>query len=473
MTEEKPYLHLDLRSLALMRIGLGLVILLDLSLRARNLVVFYTDQGVLSRRDLLTSDLPDLWFSLYFGGGGWPTAAVLFLLTAACAWQLIRGWQTRWMVAALWLLVNSLCERNPLVADRGDLELILVLFWGFFLPLDGRWSQSPAPPEQSNVVRNVATVAFTLQLAQVYFFAGLLKHGQAWSENGQGLWLSLRSALFATGLGQALSAYPELLHPLNYVLVFGEIMVGFLLLSPAFIEETRNLTVAALVVFHLLIGLLFHLGIFPIIALIAVLGLLPPSFWQSRSGVFLSSHLERRFGPASPRSLPSLGWAQKVFLAVCVAYTLVCNLLMFPELDSRRIPEPLKTFGSLLRLEQHWDLFGPLPPYDGWFVLEAVPEGIDLLRDRPVTYDRQHNLFPDHRWRMFSITLLFPVGEPFVANYVHYQVERYRRAHPHQIVREVTLRFEFRQPDGSLQSRTLWRGSVEPSDRSRAPDREE
>ncbi|MCA9795552.1 MAG: HTTM domain-containing protein, partial [Candidatus Eremiobacteraeota bacterium] len=354
----------------------------------------------------------------------------------------------------------------------GDLELILVLFWSFFLPLDGRWSQSPAPSSQPHLVRNVATVAYSLQLAQVYFFAGLLKHGQAWSENGQGLWLSLRSALFATGLGEALSAYPEVLHPLNYVMVFGEIMVGFLLLTPLYSEEIRNLAIGAVVIFHGFIALLFHLGIFPLIAIIAVLGLLPQTFWSMRLGRALANRLESRFRSPPEQPLRELGWCERAFLVVCILYTLVCNLLMFPDTSPARIPQPIKGFGRLFRLEQHWDLFGPLPPYDGWFVLEAAPQGIDLLRDRPVTYDRQHNLFPDHRWRMFSITLLFPVGQPFLSHYVHYEVDRYRTRHPNQTLGEVVLRFNFRQADGSIQSRILWRGLVEPSDRIQGLGRE-
>ena len=39
----------DLRSLALLRVALGLIVICDVALRARDLSAFYSDSGVLSR----------------------------------------------------------------------------------------------------------------------------------------------------------------------------------------------------------------------------------------------------------------------------------------------------------------------------------------------------------------------------------------------------------------------------------------
>ncbi len=45
---------IDIRSLALMRICLGLLLLTDLISRSRTLVAHYTDQGILPRKVLLS-----------------------------------------------------------------------------------------------------------------------------------------------------------------------------------------------------------------------------------------------------------------------------------------------------------------------------------------------------------------------------------------------------------------------------------
>ena len=62
---------LDLRSLALFRIGLGAVLLGDLIVRASDLTVFYTDFGTLPRAALLDRFSPAERFSLHLMSGQW------------------------------------------------------------------------------------------------------------------------------------------------------------------------------------------------------------------------------------------------------------------------------------------------------------------------------------------------------------------------------------------------------------------
>ncbi len=454
--------QLDLRSLALLRVSLGFLVLLDTLLRARDLEAFYTDDGLLPRADLVERPWGDPWLCLHLGAGGVVGQAVLFLLTAFCAIQLMRGWRTRLMIFACWLSLNSLYQRNPLVNDRGDLELILVLFWSFFLPLGARWSAdarrhgSPAEP----ACTSLASAALVLQFAQIYLFAALLKNGLPWLR-GDALLLSCRSALFCTPLSQKLAEYPELLQALTHPVIALELLIPCLLLFPWANGPIRSLGVLLLVVFHGLVAALFQLGLFPLIGGLLPIGLLPTWFWEGPG-----RGLDRRLSawlvaPTSTARTPPR-W-QSLLVGISLLYTIACNLFQVSEPSPRHIPPGLRDFGRVLRLEQHWDLFSPLPPYDGWFILKGeTPDGpLDLLRDRPLEVSRPADpsaIFPNHRWRMLMISLLFPPGEPFRGNFASYQAGLWKARHPGSNLGRIQFLFAVQLVDdqGNQRDPSTW-----------------
>ncbi len=447
--------------------AIGFLVLLDTLLRARDLSAFYTDAGVIPRLDLIEWSWGDPWLCLHLGGSGWLSAAVLFALTAAAAVQLMRGWRTRWMTFACWLSLSSLYQRNPLVNDRGDLELILVLFWSLFLPLGGRWSVDARRDgaQEDPVVLSAGSAAMLLQFAQIYVFAALLKNGLPWLR-GDAMELSLRSALFSTPQGLWLTRWPDLLNTLTHPAVALELLIPCLLLCPLANGQVRSVGVLLLVVFHTLVGLFLQLGIFPLIGALLPLGLLPAWFWET---VGWQRRLDRWFpAPERPGRAGRLPVAVTLFVLLCLAYTLACNLFMVRDPNPRLIPDWLRPLGRSLRLEQHWDLFAPLPPLDGWFVLQAEVDGqpVDLLRDAPATMDRPADpsaVFPDHRWRMFMVSLLFG-GEHFRGNYALYRARLYHQRHPEAHLGRLELIFvvQLVDEDGirlAPQVRSLWSGA--------------
>jgi len=62
---------LDLRALALMRIAIGLVILLDLGIRVTDLEAFYADTGVTSREMIRQFNWYSFQFSFHMLSGHW------------------------------------------------------------------------------------------------------------------------------------------------------------------------------------------------------------------------------------------------------------------------------------------------------------------------------------------------------------------------------------------------------------------
>src|SRR5262245_35669357 len=100
----------DLRSLALMRISLAIVILFDLIRRLPDLVVFYTDAGLLPRTSVVTN-YPDV-ISLHLLNGTAFVQGALFLIQGLCALSLLVGYRTRLVMIISWFFMASLHWRN-------------------------------------------------------------------------------------------------------------------------------------------------------------------------------------------------------------------------------------------------------------------------------------------------------------------------------------------------------------------------
>jgi hypothetical protein len=125
---------LDLRSLAMMRMGVALVIIIDLVVRATSLEAHYSNTGVLPLEALFRYAWNPNYVSLYTMAGSWQLQAIVFLANGVCALCLMAGYRTRLFTFICWVFILSLHNRNPLIQQGGDDLLRLLLFWGLFLP---------------------------------------------------------------------------------------------------------------------------------------------------------------------------------------------------------------------------------------------------------------------------------------------------------------------------------------------------
>ena len=149
---------IDTRSLALFRVGLSLVLLTELVVRARNLMAFYTDQGIMPR-SFIIENTQNLWsFSLHLASGSAYFEAFLFFCAISAAVALLVGYKTRLATFMSWLLLASLFVRNPEVQSSGDILMLMLLFWGMFLPLNLHWSVDRARATNDSAVAAAGTV---------------------------------------------------------------------------------------------------------------------------------------------------------------------------------------------------------------------------------------------------------------------------------------------------------------------------
>ena len=124
----KDLFGIDLRSLALFRIGLALILLVDLGLRMQDLSAHYSDEGVMPRVDLIRQYLDPWHFSFHLMNGTWEFQLVLFIVQWVFAVSLLLGYQTRLSTVVSWILLISLQTRNPLINHGGDTVFRLLFF---------------------------------------------------------------------------------------------------------------------------------------------------------------------------------------------------------------------------------------------------------------------------------------------------------------------------------------------------------
>lgn len=424
---------LDLRSLAVLRIGVALALLVDLLLRARDLRAHYTDFGILPRAELGAYTARSVW-TLHGLASPSPTAvAALFAIAALLALALGLGLRTRLAAFGSWVLLTSLQYRNPPLVFGGDVMLRMLLFWGLFLPLGARWSldarRRAAPPlAGADRVASLATLALLVQVALVYAFTVLNRTGPTWWD-GRALEQALHFDQFASRAGVWLRESGAPLAGLTHAAIWFE-GLGFLPLFVPFANgPLRTLTAFLFVGFHATLAVLFNIGLFPLVFSVAWLGLLPTWFWERLGPAF------RRGGGLRVR----LG-AGDALAAVALVLVLLSNLSTLQR--DPRVPYETPAWArpaEWLYVDQLWALFAPDPPrYDGWYAFLGVQadgaqvdpfwnrpwRGPDALA-KPEVVSETMNV----RWREFFFALQRDARDPRWTSFGRWLCRRWNETH--------------------------------------------
>lgn len=506
---------LDLRSLALFRVSLALVLLYDLFVRWSNLEAHYTDAGVLPRA--LLPGYPQV-LSYHAIVGSVPGESFLFITAALFATCLLIGYKTWTATALSWVMLLSVQARNPFVLQGGDVVMRLLLFWSLFLPLgavwslDARFAATGAAVRRRNVTSllpiiryrllTVGGAAYVLQLCCIYCFSVYFKSGAAWHREGTAVYDALSLDQFATAAGKALLnlRWTGLLAFLTHAVVYFETFAPILMLLPWRLGPLRTLLVFAFIGFHAGLGTCLRLGTFPVICSVAWLALLPSWFWERlarttvgpgrlRNAICRARAEDNATGvaasalpallPAPPSARLSRGrrpWrGDSLFCQSVAAFFLVYILLWNLRTTGNPVATALLSHASGIgwttRLDQEWNLFGPRPYVrDGWHVAAArLADGsaVDLLRGTPLTWDKPglvSAIYKNEQWRKYLDHMREPGYAAYRPSCASYLVRLWNRRHPaNQRVESVALYFieEDVLPDyqaRTLQPRLLWQG---------------
>lgn len=480
----------DLRSLALMRIGLASVLFADLLQRSGTLTAHYTDEGVLPRALMQARGMTQI--GLYQLVGSATGVVVLGTISLLSAVALAFGLQTRIATIASWVLLVSLQNRNPFVYHSGDELLRLLLFWGMFLPLGARWSvdahQRSALPTAGSTVLSVGSIGLFLQLFYIFLF--LFDHklmGTAW-RNGTAVYDALSVEQYTTALGSALLRFPSALPFLTYAVLIQQGITFVFLASPILVGPLRLLAILGVIATQIGFGLCFKLGTFPWITSFAMLAMLPAWFWK-RVESTTRGKASARDKLAELITLTSLNQPSRlarVSKAAVVLFGVLCIISMtlwnLSEAGARfnvggeevLFEESLLgRFTQALRLDQRWSMFSPNPQTeDGWFIVEGTltsgtrvdvypalvglidatsgPRAIDpdIRWQKPGLISSQ---FPSQRWLLYFLQLVGAPTDVQLRGFETYVCRSWNASQPpHRALRRFALdylRFEH-LPDG-------------------------
>lgn len=443
-SSQSPYLALDLRSLGLFRIGLALVLLIDLLHRAASLRAHYTGEGILPLNPFQSDFAKPYFWSLHFLSDSFAFQVLLFVLSSLFALALLLGYRTWWANLLSWILICSIQMRNPLIGQFGDVVLRLGLFWGLFLPLGACFSLDRQNTQRDPPLHFTGGIAwaFILQLAFVYWFTAILKTGPDWWSEGSAVYYALSYETLAKPLGLWLTQFPGLLKFLTYLTLVVEILAPLLVFSPWHRGLLRTLAVALMLGFHLSLWLTLHLGIFPWICMAAWLAILPSEFWSH-----LPSTDGRLRGPGMPRNIPGARrelrvhrsrWLHGLALFL-IAYLFLWNLrtVKFDWVASW-FPYRANRLGETLRLEQRWGMYAPQPSKTGgWLLVRArLTDGTELNlwpQPKKFSWNKPQSVaasFQGDRWGNYLTRIWDEDYEAYRPQLAHYLQTQYENKHP-------------------------------------------
>ncbi|HAC66223.1 MAG TPA: hypothetical protein DCF68_22485 [Cyanothece sp. UBA12306] len=277
---------LDLRSLAVFRIGLALVVIADLISRFRGLNAHYTDTGVLPRQALTKELLHPWYWSFHLISGDSIFQIFLFLIAVLIALAMLVGYRTRLATIATWALNISLQNRNPALIFAGDDVLRAILFWAIFLPLGASYSidsslnssQKPLPKQ----VISGATVAFLVQLIFIYIWSAAYKtKSEIWWPTGEAVYYSLSFDQYVTQIGQFLLGFPlPLLQFLTFSALIFEWVGPLMIFIPWGTTFWRCLAIFCFILLHTGFELCFSIGLLSYLSISNWLALIPTDLWE-------------------------------------------------------------------------------------------------------------------------------------------------------------------------------------------------
>jgi predicted DCC family thiol-disulfide oxidoreductase YuxK len=312
---KRIYLTVDGRSLALCRVVLATVLLVDLFRRVRWLRDFYSNDGLLPNHTMLWRPPQPRIFSVFFMASNVDEAAVGFVVAFFCFFCLLIGWRTRLFHLLSFAMTTSLHNRILFAENWGSVTLGTLMVWTAFLPLGRRFSidallaglragrderpddiaagRLPAPDRRPAV--SLAVLAVLLQLAAIYGFNCAHKSGVTW-RTGTAIHYTLYQERIITWLGVWTREHAPfaVTRALTYGTLAVEGVAPILVLTPIFWRKTRLVAVVLLTALHTGIALMVNLGIFSAAVMAYYPLLLDASHWD---------WLSRRWRDRGPRLL--------------------------------------------------------------------------------------------------------------------------------------------------------------------------
>lgn len=328
----KAILAVDLRSLALFRVTLAILLLLDLLRRMANLTAFYTDTGLFPRDQLGGTD--GLWrISLHAANGQYLFELVLFSIALVAGAALLIGWRTRLATLISWVLYVSMLNRAPPLVDAGEMLLAALLFWSIFLPLHVFWSVDAAQSDDDmsasgDSLVSWGTAALLLQAVVAFGFVTKMTPFD----------LVMSRHDYLTAAGMWLQSRRDVVWGIGQVIVPVGLSAAICLFMP--FRAIRRIAVAGLALIQVGALMVITQSLLPWAGLVALIPFVDSGIWSVLSRLFLKpTPIWLYYDRQRPISLST--------------QRLLRTFLILPAAELRAAQDERRT-EALLRANQSW-----------------------------------------------------------------------------------------------------------------------
>jgi hypothetical protein len=426
----------DLRSLALFRVSIGFVVLIDVLDRMIDAQKYYTDFGLFPRDMAVKYGDFQRFAVLQMMNGQLWFQYLLIAIHIVFIIFFIVGYRTRLSTIVVWFMSLSLQSRDVEVGYCVDVVMRMGLLWGAFLPLGDRFSidraLNPNAPQGSNRHSGPAILGLFTLITSIYLFTAILKGQNASWIDGYGPYYALSMDEYVMPLGRLLTKNWTVLKLSNYATLVMEAVGWLPLFFPWRKEILRFPLFFIFLAFHIGMGLSLNVTLFQLAAIATWTCVLPEAFWTfaernwaKRGHDFITGFFSRNvetlknlqkkyhfsLGQVSvpirhPRAWNSLA---VVILGVCIYWNLrVSYPTIFPFLA------PVENVALAFGIDQRWDMFASPADDSGWFVIPGVLHDgskVDLFKNgADVDWTKPENIYKQFRDERLRKTMLRIAG---------------------------------------------------------------
>ena len=313
------YLKVDLRTLGVFRISLGLICFIDVLRRLPYIDIFYGSKGLAPNYFMseISGKYSTKAFTLLSSLNTSTEISIFFYITALFSFFLMIGYRTKLSHIITLIGILSIHNRLIILENGGDLVLNNMLIWTLFLPLGKALSfdsflyslrqledNSPKSLNNQDLIKNnkpssywgLAYFACLLQISIIYIFNFFNKDGGTWQE-GTSIFYFYQLDTFLTPIGNFIKEFGLMPLGLSKILtsitMTLEFLVPFLILSPFFILWTRRFSLVVMIGFHIIIGVSLYIGTFSWIMVASLLLLLSSKDFTLLKGMMKRISSER------------------------------------------------------------------------------------------------------------------------------------------------------------------------------------
>lgn len=436
--------YLDLRAIIFFRIILGGVIVFDLIVNKWPFITyFYTDSSIVpfTYIDALGqyyTGYKVLGYNLMRFFKTELTVHYYFVVLSFFLVLYALGFRAKFFGLLSLLLLISLQMRNHYVVSGPDYIMSTMLFWSLLLPIDNPLSSI----KNSSVnfrVRTLSSFGVIFQISIIYFFNAVTKNGDLW-QNGDAVSYALLEDLWVNSkTASLLLKYPLLCSFLTKATIIAEYCVPILILFPIKNEFSRLLSSIFIVFLHLGFFVVFKLGVFPLVAIMLSILLLPSTFLDKilpfQKSVQLNNYTFK--DSLTNRVLSSL-------LLILVGFNSIflTNKLKQSSFNSSLV---VRAMDNIPFLKQPWGMYAPNPTRNPSYfrVVAYTQKGKYIDVDTKKEFSNQSkDIYKQYTWSVFYyMTNVY--GDVFssdrIRRWAELKKEKWNKENPDNIALQIYI----------------------------------